>query len=81
MMRYISTNKGQEQKRQAEISRVISAAVVNRQFCQSLLANPHKTLQSGFAGEMFHLPEEESRRIGAIRAASLAEFAAQLAQI
>lgn len=64
-----------------ELSRVISAAVVNRQFCALLLKNPTAALSTGYSGENFSLAQEERAKLGTIRASSLAEFAAQVAAI
>ena len=61
-----------------EISRLITAAVVNQGFCQMLLDNPKRALASGFKGETFALETEEQDLIFSIQAASLAEFASQL---
>ena len=80
-MKHITTNKKQFAKREAEFSRLLSAAVINHQFCQSLLANPQATLINGYAGEKFNLRKEDSLRLSAIRSGSLCEFAAKLAQI
>jgi hypothetical protein len=61
-----------------EISRILTAAVINESFRKLLLANPDKALSSGYRGEPFHLAKEERIRLSAIRASSLAEFAAQI---
>jgi hypothetical protein len=61
-----------------EISRLITAAVVNRGFCQMLLDNPKRALASGYKGETFTLETEEQDLIFSIQAVSLADFAAQL---
>jgi hypothetical protein len=66
---------------QVELSRLISAAVINEKFCRTLLDNPAKALVAGYGGESFHLPSEEKARISSIRATSLADFARQLTQI
>ncbi|MCJ7703352.1 MAG: hypothetical protein MUO62_17345 [Anaerolineales bacterium] len=62
-----------------ELSRLITAAVVNQGFCQMLLDNPKRALASGYKGETFALGSEEQDLILSIRAGSLAEFAAKLA--
>lgn len=61
-----------------EISRILSAAVINRNFCELLLANPGKAIANGYRGQPFHLPRDERARLASIHASSLAEFAAQL---
>jgi hypothetical protein len=61
-----------------EYSRIMTAAVVNERFRKLLLSNPSQALKSGYAGEAFNLESEESERISAIKATSLAEFARQM---
>jgi hypothetical protein len=61
-----------------EISRLLTAAVVNRRFCQMLLANPANALAHGYNGEAFLLESEARDRVLSIRAKNLADFAAQL---
>ena len=61
-----------------EISRILTAAVINSQFRQMLLANPGRAVETGYAGEHFHLAHEDKKCLGAIRANSLADFALQL---
>ena len=65
-------------QREREYSRIMTAAVISERFCKLLLSNPELAIKNGFNGEAFHLAAEESRRISAIRAASLAEFAHQM---
>lgn len=60
------------------LSRIFAAAVVNRQFCQMLLQEPHTALQKGYLGETFSLSKEEVDVIVSIRAESLPDFARQL---
>ncbi len=62
------------------LSRLISAAVVNREFCSLLLADPAGALTTGYNGEPFQLPMEEQELVRSIRATSLADFAQQLSQ-
>jgi hypothetical protein len=61
-----------------ECSRILSAAVINAQFRQMLLANPGKAIENGYAGESFHLGREEKNSLVSIRATSLADFASQM---
>jgi len=61
-----------------ELSRLISAAVVNQRFCRLLLSDPAKALTNGYNGEEFYLASNEQDLILSIRAASLADFAMQL---
>lgn len=62
-----------------EFCRIISAAVVNARFREALLADPLKAVSAGYQGEKFDLGKDQTARLAAIHAASLAEFAAQLA--
>jgi hypothetical protein len=61
-----------------ELSRLITAAVVNQEFCNLLLANPAVAVATGYNGEPFDLAMEEQELIISIRATSLADFAKQL---
>lgn len=61
-----------------ELSRLLTAAVVNRKFCQLLLSNPETALSSGYHGEAFRLGTEEKKLVLSIQAQSLADFAQQL---
>lgn len=58
----------------------MTAAVINRQFCEMLLADPAMAVASGYSGEVFHLASEDQELILSIRAESLADFAKQLTQ-
>ena len=61
-----------------EISRLLTAAVVNRGFCKLLLTNPASALARGYNGESFRLRSEEQDLVLSIQAKSLADFASQL---
>jgi hypothetical protein len=65
----------------SEISRLLTAAVVNSRFCKLLLADPAKAVATGFNGERFCFAKEEFERIIAIQARSLADFASQLTPV
>ncbi len=60
------------------LSRVFSAAIVNRQFCDMLLEDPYRALKKGYLGETFSLSKEEQDLIVSIRANSLADLAKQV---
>lgn len=64
--------------RQTEVSRLLTAAVINQKFRTLLLTNPANAIDRGFQGEPFRLEREEKDRIMSIRAGSLADFARQL---
>jgi hypothetical protein len=68
----VAVNRG------SEISRLLTAAVVNQGFCTLLLTNPARALASGYKGEAFRLGAEEQALILSIRAKSLDDFARQL---
>lgn len=61
-----------------EISRIMTAAVVNRHFRQDLLNNPRSAIEKGYGEETFTLEEEQTRRLEKIRATSLEDFATQV---
>jgi hypothetical protein len=61
-----------------EFSRLIHAAIINRTFCQRLLDNPLRTIESGYCGESFHFSPELKERIQLIHATTLESFSAQL---
>ena len=63
----------------AELSRLISAAVVNQDFCRLLLSNPASALASGYHGERFHLGTNDEQLVLSIRAKTLVEFAREIA--
>jgi hypothetical protein len=59
----------------SEMSRLINAALVDKQFCRLLLTNPSAALDQGCYGETFDLPQKERQFILSTRATSLFEFA------
>jgi hypothetical protein len=63
-----------------EISRLLSAAVVNRKFRHQLLTDPVGTLAIGYNGVTFMLDGEERKHVLSIRASSLESFASQLVE-
>jgi len=64
-----------------ESLRVLSAAVVSSRFRQILLSDPRRAINSGYAGETFHMDENEITWMASIRAESLAEFARQMSEV
>jgi hypothetical protein len=60
------------------LSRLVTAAVINRKFRDLLLTNPTTALASGYSGESFDLTPEERNLVLSIRASSLTDFAVQL---
>jgi hypothetical protein len=61
-----------------ELSRLLTAALVNKQFCELLLANPASALVEGLRGESFSLETEDQELVVSIQATSLEDFALQL---
>lgn len=68
-------------KVQQECSRLLSAAVINGQFRQTLLSNPGLAISTGFGGEAFNLSSELKQSLSSIKASSLADFASQMGQL
>jgi len=64
-----------------EYSRLLSAAVINRNFCNMLLTDPAKAINNGYSGEKFNLSKDAQDKVSTIHASSLQEFAAKLAAI
>jgi len=76
--RTMSVKVATHQKGSHGISRVFSAAVVNKQFCDLLLEDPNTALNKGYLGEGFLLSKEERDLIVSIRATSLSDLAKQV---
>ena len=57
---------------------MLTAAVINREFCNLLLADPAVAMATGYNGQPFRLDTDEENLILSIRATSLADFAKQL---
>lgn len=62
---------------EAEVGRLLAAAVINRNFRQTLLTNRSKAL-NGYRNERFHFSKAEQALILSIRAKTLEELADQL---
>jgi hypothetical protein len=60
------------------ISRLISAAVVNKRFRDLLLRDPNQALEQGYQGEIFPLDYHERHLVLSIQADNLRDFALQL---
>ena len=76
-----STLNAQHLLKNQELSRILSAAVVNSHFRSMLLSDPISAIASGYSGESFSLGAKEQQRLRAIRANNLADFAAQLSAV
>ena len=62
------------------LPRLFAAAVVNRQFREALLREPHAALRNGYPGQIDPLSQEEKDLILSIHANSLPELAQQVNQ-
>lgn len=78
-MAVLAPYAGSARNNGGEISRLLTAAVINRGFCKLLLSNPASALANGYNGESFRLGGEVESLVLSIRACSLSEFASQLA--
>jgi hypothetical protein len=56
------------------LRRFLTAAAINRPYCEKLLADPARAVRDGFGGEQFFLSESTINLLTSIRAASLPEF-------
>ena len=65
-------------KEDRELSRLLTAAVINPEFRWLLLNASPIALQRGYNGEFFNLSPDSQALILSIQAASLEEFASQL---
>ena len=61
-----------------EVSKLLTAAVVSKAFCQLLLSNPAQALEDGYNGMRFALTNQEKELLLSIRAKSLSELASQI---
>ena len=57
------------------LGHLFAAAIVNRQFRQTLLEHPDLALKSGYLGEEFELSAEELERVKSAEARSLMDLA------
>jgi len=81
MLKKISTISVRSNKySNPEVSRLLTAAVINRSFRSILLSDPIKAIEGGYHGERFQMGNAETHRVTSIHASTLAEFATQLAE-
>lgn len=64
-----------------EIGRILQAAVINKTFRENLLGNPLNSIQSGYFGEYFHLPEELLKDIACIKCNTIESFTNEVLRI
>ena len=67
-----------KKEKNVEISRILSAAVINEPFCQKLLDSPERAIQTGFHEEYFNVNALELAKLNAIHASNLVDFAAKV---
>lgn len=72
---FLPTSYQPDQARYGEISRLLSAALVDRKFCDLLLTRPDLALANGYAGEPFHLSSTERQFFLTTKSASLTDLA------
>ena len=64
-----------------EVSRLLTAAVINHSFRSMLLNDPTQAITGGYHGEKFQIGSAETHQVASIHASTLAEFATQLAEL
>jgi len=72
---FIPTITQQEQGRDGEMSRLLSAALVDNQFCELLLSEPDLALAHGYNGESFLLSYKEKQFVMSTPFQSLPDLA------
>jgi len=64
-----------------EYSRILSAAVINKNFREKLLNDPARAIAKGFNGESFHLTDDEKKRLVSLKGLTLPEFALHISRL
>lgn len=62
------------------LNRLLAAAVVNQNFCDSLLHKPEVVLEEGYFGERFNLEDHEKALVLSIEADNISDFANQIVE-
>jgi hypothetical protein len=57
-----------------ELGKVLQAAVINKDFRDQLLDNPLRSIESGYFGEVFHIPTEILKSISLLKSSNLEHF-------
>ena len=70
----LTTSRGNE----AEISRLVHAAIISKRFCAALLADPLTAIDRGYMNEHFSFSAPMRARIASVKAKDLSEFAQKL---
>jgi len=71
-----SSHQQQRSTERKEFSRILSAAVINANFKQTLLRDPASAISNGYKDESFDINNQNKSLLSEIRAHSLADFAA-----
>lgn len=58
----------------SSLRRMLTAAAIDRVYCEMLLESPEQAVKSGFGGEDFPLTESTLEIISHVKAASLGDF-------
>jgi hypothetical protein len=72
---------GLPQENRVGLNSVLAAAVVNRNFRETLLRNPEAALGQGYLGKGFSLSQKEISLILSLNATSLADLARQIISV
>jgi len=62
------------------LHRLFAAAIVNRQFRETLLCEPESALANGYLGQSFYLTDQEKAIVKTVRAKDLTDFAQKVNQ-
>jgi len=57
------------------LPKLFAAAVINVEFCETLLHRPEEALEQGYLGELFSLTDSERFAIQSVRADTLTDLA------
>jgi hypothetical protein len=60
------------------LPRLFAAAIVSREFRETLLQEPETAVQQGYLGQTFQLTDAEKRLLYSVRAESLTDLAQQV---
>lgn len=61
-----------------EVGKILQAAVINKRFNEELLIDPKRSIENGYFGEKFHLPDEVLQKISMIRCNTLDQFTSEI---
>ncbi|MEW5871300.1 MAG: hypothetical protein AB1894_18655 [Chloroflexota bacterium] len=72
---FLPVSEQMQPEKSSEMSRLLNAALIDRQFCDLLLTHPELALSKGYNGEAFLLSFRDRQFILRARFASLTDFA------